>query len=404
MVGDVEYEELYAGDTALTISEVRTVTREFEANAPITLGNDGPGCLNSNQGRLLKKTVEIRRPEGVVLKEVRKINQVQKDNPAFSAFNIILCDRTVTTYNYDAARVYSGRGTPEPDFEPLGRGPGITRERWVSRALLSADPYNDTYLARGTTTTIPPSPTERVLAEYQNQYWWQPTRSEWIYESKSRQSMGLFQGDVISRLIGALIADPGIVFSFDSFYTATPSENIKSRSTTGNQPPAADTLPASFDIDEFTGDATAELPIDGAWDYRDRYQSISFPFLTGSNREQLEGLCKRLANTWGAIAWGRYKGSQITCNLQDYFLNSYTPLAPIDVAEASLVTKNIFDGFTVAMSADGAGGGELLMSADTIYLGYTVLPESGVIQTFGVDDIRAIAPGDRYDGMVAYNA
>lgn len=367
------------GGTNLMVVDQTTEQWFFESGNAVSGG--AGSCAQGNTGRLLKKTTVSYQPQGVVCASAIA---VMDDPKPSKTMTILALDET--TYYYYSNPAFLGPGRTRP----LGRGPKILREK---RQPIGAI-IPDNYAADAFPLATPPI-SSLYFTEYEYQEWHQPSLSEWQYRRRLSRSTGLAYPDFMTRK-NAFAKEKNQTFDpIAAFVSPVPVETENDRSATQNQPPAPETLPAETEVDDTESTVTYDLPVDGAWPYRTKTETLSF-----DNAPQgVVGNAIKLAKNWGTIAWGRYKGSQASCALLNSFL-TYRPLDRIDLIEAGAVTRNLADGFTFSMT--GGTEAKAIVQFEAIYLGRETMP--GVSITVpGAIGLRSIPAASRFDGMVAFS-
>jgi hypothetical protein len=412
------FPESYPGNGGTLEAENVTEVHTYEAQSPVTSG--GSDCEKGNQGRLLSTVITTRRSFGTIYKALyeharnpKKLLRVGGTftSPLKSSINpttggIVgapftegirpnITDDTIERINYQYFDPDTSSGTPR------GRGPLITRTKTSHMGAVVPD-----YFAGNEYRPIDASNfSADVTIETERQYWHQTSPTEWRYEHTLRQSQILKnEGDVRrshdaakqqSTLPGALANGLGQVDAKTYANLVTAIEEV---TTNGNNtPPAPTPLPPKYSIADTQGKATYDMPIDGNWPYRERSQTLSFDYLTGSSTGAVNAAAYGLARIWGVIGWGRYRGSMVQSNLTDYLHTTYRPADRVDVNEVDFVSSNLADGYAVGMA-----GAELLVSLDCMYLGRVANPGAANSTVLSLDGLRSIGPADRFDGQIAF--
>jgi hypothetical protein len=233
-----------------------------------------------------------------------------------------------------------------------------------------------------------------VDTESEYNYWWQTSASEWQHERNFRQSQILADPAQVARTHEYYKKD-SVICDAQYYAGLVTVEEFYGQSTSQNQPPAPDTLPPKFEVTDTEAEAEYQLPVDGNWQFRPPAETYNFDMLSGTNKAELNARALNLAIVWGTLSWGRYKGSIASFAFDDFLLGQYRPNDKIACDEQVYISKNIADGFSVAMAE-----GELMGSLDLIYLGFTSVP--GVQTLRNLENIRSIPPALRVDGMIAY--
>lgn len=365
--------------TSLVTYDVTTERWFFESGNPVAGG--GGACAQGNTGRLLRKTLVSLQPQGVACASAIAV----MEEPKPSKTQQITAMTEETTYEYFPP-VYLGPG----QTRPLGRGPKIRRTRRQPIGAIIPDFY-----AADAFPQVTAAIADLRFTEYEYQAWEQPSLAEWEYKRRLSKSVGLAYPDLMTRR-AAYAKEKNITFDpIAAFVSPVTVESKNDRSATQNQPPAPETLPPSTEVDSTENTVTYDLPVDGNWPYRTRTETLSFDNVPAGVADLAIAQAKR----WGTIAWGRYKGSQVSCALLDTFF-TYRPLDRIDLIEPGAVTRNLADGFTFSMVGDTDAKAQVQFEA--IYMGREIVPAINTVVQSPIG-LRSIGPGARADGSIAFS-
>ena len=143
------------------------------------------------------------------------------------------------------------------------------------------------------------------------------------------------------------------------------TRNDRKVSSSGNtQPPAPDTIPSAFSVKTTPKSYKYKMPVDTDFPFRQKTQEINVEYLS------IDGTL--LAEKWGKIAWGRFKGLSIQSEFaQDWW--DYTPMCRVNVLEPSIgltgtevnTSAYLGDSWAISMS-----DGECAIGMDGVFLGF----------------------------------
>jgi hypothetical protein len=369
----------FKGSVALMNAEYRIEQYFYETNSPVKDGESK--CEKGEKGRLLKQTIEIYRPVAIAFKAI--FETYPKDvlpgtkKPSFpialeysfrDSYQLVLVERQVTTYQYEftskSAKMpaMNGGNAPEEDpeetkleeLEELGIGPKIVTliEKSIGTVLpeqWAYDPSAKHQLLRSFGRVVP--------VERQTNYWEELKFNEWEKREVNEKGFVLAYPDLKDELDQqlkkeSLAYDPILMLAL-----VPAQDGVKvTRSNAGQaQPPAPDTYNPAFSVQDAVVKGKATLPVDTAFQYRQRERELSFEYLAPQGTTPREAIfnareqANRLAQLWGQILWGRYKGVSCISDLADGWFG-YRPLDRVNVTEPDGVAAYWADGFSIAMS------------------------------------------------------
>lgn len=379
----------YPGDGGRIEAENYTEIHTYEAQTPVTTG--GTDCENGNQGRLLSSVITSRKCFGVVFRGLVAIGRAKALSPAITFSDAQLIPLTneyteVTRYEYTPPETLTGQNR--------GRGPLITRRKIGRLGAIMPDYFS----SKGYRPINSFIYDLAVDTEQERSYWFQTSPTEWRYEHTLRQSQIIAKEAEVARSHEAAKKLGRSVDAQNYASLVTVEESV---TTNGNNtPPAPETLPAKYTIEQKDASATYVLPQDANWEYRDRTQALSFDYLSGNTAAAINSQAYALARIWGVIGWGRYRGNTVSGAMSDYLLSTYRPGDMVAVEEEGWVSHNLADGYSI-----GIEGEEMLVGLDLMYMGRVDPPLGTQAQNtvITLDEMRAIPPNVRYDGMIAFS-
>ena len=384
------------GSTRLMDAELQIDEYFYEQKAPVKSGQTK--CEQGNQGRLMLRRLRIWRPVAVVFKTILESYPkyvipgtktptfpIDLDVSFVDDFSLYLVERTETSYQYDFTNKSSiafavGGGSvaiPDPDetniddLEKLGIGPKIITTIEKSIGVVLPDEY---VYDSGAKHQLLRSYGRLVPVERQTTYYEELKKDEWEKLELNEKGLVLaypdIKDDLDERIKKETLAyDPIIKLAL------TPAQDGRkiTRSNSGQaQPPAADTYNPAFTTQEAVVKGRATLPVDTAFQYRQKEKEISFEYLSVEGTTPREAmsrareLANQLAREWGVIYWGRYKGVSAIADLADGWFG-YRPLSRVNVVEPDGVAAYWGDGFSIAMSDKRA-----VVGFDGLFLGWSV--------------------------------
>jgi hypothetical protein len=364
------------GSIALIDAELKREYYYYETNSPVQDGETQ--CEKGNKGRLRRHEIEIFRPVAIAFRPIFETypkgvipgtrTPTFPINLSYSFrddYTLVLVERQTVTYQYELTARQSklpalnGSGIEEDPEETklselaeLGIGPKIitTIEKSIGTVLpeeYALDPSAKHQLLR--------SFGGLVLVERQTSYWEELKRSEWEKTETTEKGLVLAYPDIRDELNErlkreSLAYDPALMLAL------TTAESTVTRSNSGQaQPPAADTYNPTYSVQDAVVKGRATLPVDTAFQYRQRERELSFEYLSAQGDSPAQALfsareqANRLAQVWGQVLWGRYKGVSVIGDLADGWFN-YRPLDRVNVTEPDGVAAYWADGFSIAMA------------------------------------------------------
>lgn len=378
----------FAGNGGVIQSEEYTEVHYYESQSPVTSG--GSDCENGNQGRLLSTVITSRKCFGTVFKGLIGVSEAKGLVPPLTylapQLTYLTDDFTeVTTYQYTPAEIGTGKS--------LGRGPRINRKKRQPLGAIMPDYFKSSAYRPINSAFID----DMVDTEIEQDYWFQKNTGEWLHEHTLRQSLILHDAALADRIHAA--HKKANRQCDTTAYAALVTIDDNHSSNDNSAPPSASTLPPKYEISDKDVSASYDLPQDANWDFRDRSQVLSFDYLSGNSVGAISAQAYGLAKIWGVIGWGRYRGSQVSGAMSTFLLSAYSPGDLVAADEGGWISTNLSDGFAIGMS-----GTELIVSLDLMHMGRVnppMPPANQVILT--LDNLRAIPPEARFDGMLAYN-
>ncbi|MGL5060764.1 MAG: hypothetical protein ACRC62_12375, partial [Microcoleus sp.] len=348
----------FAGQSALTLSETYTEVHTYESASPVVAGSSA--CETGNQGRLLRSVITSRKVFCKVFRGLFANNKTAPMVPAITFSEgdwLNLVDESTETITYEYL------STVSTDATQLGKGPIVRRIKKQPLGAILPDYFRkDSYRP-----IYSQNYGMMVDTESEYNYWAQTSASEWQHERNFQQSQISADPAQVART-HEYYKKEGIVCDAQFYAGLITVDETSGQSSSQNQPPAPDTLPPAFEVTDTETEVEYQLPVDGNWQFRPPAETYNFDLVGGTNKADLNARALNLATIWGTVAWGRYKGSVASFAFDDFLLGQYRPNDKIAVDEQTYVSKNIADGFSVAMAE-----GELMGSLDLIYLGFTVV-------------------------------
>lgn len=361
------------GSIGLMPFELKREYYYYETNSPVQDGETQ--CEKGNKGRLLRHEIEIFRPVAIAFRPIFETypNGVIPGtrtptfpvNLAYSFrtdYTLVLVELQETIYQYEGNLVSrQGGGGSVPDdpeetnleeLEKLGIGPKIITTISKSIGTVLPEEFAFDPSARHQLLT---SFGGLVVVERQTNYWEELKRNEWEKLERTEKGLVLAYPDIRDELDQQLkresmAYDPALMLAL------TTAERTVTRSNSGQaQPPAADTYNPAFSVQDAVVKGRAVLPVDTAFQYRQREREFSFEYLSAQGDNPRQALsnareqANRLARVWGQILWGRYKGVSVISDLADGWFN-YRPLDRVNVTEPDGVAVYWADGFSIAMA------------------------------------------------------
>lgn len=384
------------GSITLIDAELKREYYHYETNSPVQDGETQ--CEKGNKGRLLRHEIEIFRPVAIAFRPIFETypNGVIPGTrtPTFPInleysfrddYSLVLVEFQEIIYQYEGNLVSrQGGGGSVPDdpeetnleeLEKLGVGPKIitTTSKAIGTVLpeeFAFDPSARHQLLRSFGGLVP--------VEQQTNYWEELKRNEWEKTETTEKGLVLAYPDIRDELNEQLKRE-SLAYDPASMLVLTTAERTVTRSNSGQaQPPAADTYNPTYSVQDATVKGRAVLPVDTAFQYRQRERELSFEYLSAQGDNPRQALsnareqANRLARVWGQILWGRYKGVSVISDLADGWFN-YRPLDRVNVTEPDGVAVYWADGFSIAMAE-----ARCAIGFDGMLLGWTTIdqPES----------------------------
>lgn len=356
--------DLFPGDTSLFESEYQEELLVYEAKKPLRGFAFEASCQQGNQGRLLYRRLLKKQRAGAILKSVYA---TYPSNVFVNRLAFITSEVDETWYQYDTES-FSGIDpvTGQEDFNPstivLGKGPRILNKKSAPIGSIIPNYY-------GYRFGQVKDPTELVQSEATITYYQERNLGEWAQSVQVWQALAVASPAIADYLATELdVANNPI--NLRKLVEPTIASDTTQIANNGNtQPPQPDTYPPPFQTQERTILGKAKLPVDGGSPYRQWQRELEFAYLSstigGLNQvEEIRQQANALAQTWGQITWGRFKGGCVMTDLQDQFWG-YQPMVRCDVTEPEGVYSYLSDGFALAL-----GGNRCVVSFDGILMGY----------------------------------
>jgi hypothetical protein len=384
------------GSVALIDAELKREYYYYETNSPVQDGETQ--CEKGNKGRLLRHVIEIFRPVAISFRPIFESYPVGiipgTRTPTFPInlnysfrddYSLVLVELQEVIYQYEGNLVSrQGGGGSIPDdpeetsleeLEKLGIGPKIITT--ISKSIGTVLPEEYAYDPSAKHQLLR-SFGGLVVVERQTNYWEELKRNEWEKTETTEKGLVLAYPDIRDELDQqlkreSLAYDPVLMLAL------TTAESTVTRSNSGQtQPPAADTYNPAFSVQDAIVKGKAILPVDTAFQYRQREREISFEYLApqGDNpREAISNAreqANRLARVWGQVLWGRYKGVSCISDLADGWFG-YRPLDRVNVTEPDGVAAYWADGFSIAMAE-----ARCAIGFDGMLLGWTTIDQPAI--------------------------
>ena len=353
---------------------------EYESSAATSGTSASDKCQTGNQGRLKKRTLTVKRPLGTVLDKV--IQTAPPESQPTALEDLILALRETEEFDYGTAQTFTVvstvppvLGAPEPspnDIPP--DDPATTKEKAVSglrhtlsrfepAGAIAPEDFEWTslfalWIASASTHT----PSYELVKE------WNEARSdEWIAVERERISFNRANPEAAAENRDRIQSSTATANSYprNLFCALQMTRNDRKVSSSGNtQPPAPDTIPSTFSVKTTPKTHKYKMPIDTDFPFRQKTQEINVEYLS------IDGAL--LAEKWGKIAWGRFKGLSIQSEFsQDWW--DYVPMCRVNILEPSIgltgteinTSAYLGDSWAISMS-----DGECAIGMDGIFLGF----------------------------------
>lgn len=347
---------LYKGRTNLIDSELVRETYYYETNNRIT--PSGGNCEQGNQGRLYQHVVETWRTKAVVFREI--YSTYPTGFTISGKLDLTLAERVITDYDYAGLlQVQLPSPTDDPDLQdeaPPELVEGLTKITRTFEPIGAVVPEEFEYQSEDWLNDF----TYLVESDRLNQRWRETEADEWQQIDKSFQALARAYPEVADNLRQSYEEDD-LYLAPDSLagLISTGETRITSNSG-GAQPPAPDSYPPAYSVEDKTIKARVRLPQRNGAEFAAWNRELNFEYLIGDDPQ---AAATALAKTWGGVLWGRYKGHNYTTNLGDDWWD-YTPLCRVDVVEEDGNFATLAEGFSIAM-----GENRCVVGVDTLLLG-----------------------------------
>ena len=389
---------LRRGSSNLILSQNRMEIFEYESSA-FTIGNGSTDrCQAGNQGRLLKRTLTVKQPIGKVLDRVlQSFPQPSADEPdvytEISAMNLeamIEGLKEIETFDYGKNVIFTSfsnavGGAVNPNETPPTDPNTVeqrntatirhTLERWEPAGAISPEDYQ--YVVDDVALNLnlvllasAPKKSYELIKE-----WAEIRIDEWVFNERERASYNRYDSASAAESRAKFKQKDAendsnyYALTFrDMFCALVQSKTLRKVSSSGNtQPPAPDTLPSTKSIKNTPKSFKYKMPFDTAFPFRAKKVEITAEYLS------IDG--NLLAEKWGKVLWGRFKGITLESEFnQDWW--SYTPMCRIDILEPN-ITIATGDGFEIDRSAYlgeafsiAIASGDCAIGIDGIFLGF----------------------------------
>ena len=353
---------------------------EYESSSATSGTSASDKCQTGNQGRLKKRTLTVKRPLGTVLDKV--IQTAPPESQPTALEDLILALRETEEFDYGTAQTFTIVSTipPVPDAPAPSPNdippddPATTKEKGVSglrhtlsrfesAGAIAPEDFEWTslfalWIASASTHT----PSYELVKE------WNEARSdEWIAIERERVSFNRANPEAAAENRDRIQSSPATANSYprNLFCALQMTRNDRKVSSSGNtQPPAPDTIPSTFSLKTVPKTHKYKMPIDTDFPFRQKTQEINVEYLS------IDGTL--LAEKWGKIAWGRFKGLSIQSEFsQDWW--DYVPMCRVNILEPSIgltgteinTSAYLGDSWAISMS-----DGECAIGMDGIFLGF----------------------------------
>lgn len=385
------------GSIGLMPFELKREYYYYETNSPVQDGETQ--CEKGNKGRLLRHVIEIFRAVAIAFRPIFETYPIGvipgTRTPTFPIdyeysfaddYTLELVERQTILYQYEftarQSRSLAANGgtalendpeeTSLSELEELGIGPKIitTIEKSIGTVLpeeYTYDPSANHQLLRSFGELVP--------VERNTNYWEELKRNEWEKSETTEKGLVLAYPDIRDELSQNLKRE-SLAYDPASMLALATTESTVTRSNSGQaQPPAADTYNPAYSVQDAVVKGRATLPVDTAFQYRQREREFSFEYLSAQGDNPREALsnareqANRLARVWGQILWGRYKGVSVISDLADGWFG-YRPLDRVNVIEPDGVAVYWADGFSIAMAE-----AKCAIGFDGMLLGWTTVDQ-----------------------------
>lgn len=351
----------YAGSSRLINSGRDLEIYEYEINN-LLIARTGT-CEKGNQGRLKRHIIESYRTKQEVFSEIYSTYPKKIFIPGKQ--ELTLAERKIIEYDYSELTIVQAASNTE-DLDLVQPPPEIVEGPIVRTSVFqpigAVTPQDFAYRKNGLNFAF--DMTELVQAEYEEQDWDELNPGEWCEQNTTYQALALAKPDAVDNLRAKYKALK-IAVDPHTFVGLTHTSDKRITSNSGQaQPPAPDSYPPEFHVTEKPIRARFRFPHRGGAEFAEWNKDIDFQYLSvAKGIRTAKEQAQRLSKLWGAIIWGRYKGTNYTMNLSNSWWN-YEPLCRINAVEPEATFAYLADGFAIAIA-----GSKCTVSFDGILLG-----------------------------------
>lgn len=365
---------LLKGDASSIVSIEKLEIFEYE-NAAFSIGSNGSdACQSGNQGRLIKRTLTVKQPIGKVLSKIIDAAPEEVRPPSLS--NLILAIKEEEEFDYNRTVIATSSTTlPQtgpidpnqvPPSDPASEAPkkmsGIKHilKRWEPAGAISPEDY-EYDLDQQMWIVV----AQDLKQSYQLTKEWTEGRSdEWTFTEREQISFNRYQPEAAAESRARMKERPGTYYK-DIFCALMLSRSPRKASSSGNtQPPAPDTMPSTHGIKNDTKSYKYKMPFDTDFPFRQKKVEISVEHLS------IDG--NLLAEKWGKVLWGRFKGLTIESEFSQYWWD-YEPMCRINILEPNITLAGdeidtsayLGEAFSIAIA-----NGQCAIGIDGIFLGF----------------------------------
>lgn len=348
----------------LIFSQLKVEEYEYETRAIANKPNDGD-CNDNIERYLKRKTTTSLRPFGVVLREWILLHELDKNKnitylnifggkaTVYSDyFALITEEKEVVEYSfaYPGGAYALSTALSQSDFEVISDESNNNNNLIVQKIVTTKSKPGGSIFAKPFKLTGKKitHPEQLVPSEYQEESW-KATGGEYHHyklemtsfaSHDSAAAEGLYKQDEEGNLILSVSAYLGLIVA---------RQDLDLSGSGSTQPPSPETAPPEHEISNSQKTFKAKVRSRYAVNqYSPPPQEYTIPWVFAGNETSWKAQAENVGNIMMGLAWGRYKGVEIT----DELFGSYEPLTPFRLQEPNGIYSYISDGFAVSVTRD----------------------------------------------------